>query len=79
MPGMYMNAEIEAQSIESWTLPVSAVVNFEGKEYVFLDMGNKTYQLAEIKTGIMEANRIQILNYDIFINKKLLYRKHILC
>ena len=75
MPGMYMNAEIEAQSIESWTLPVSAVVNFEGKEYVFLDMGNKTYQLAEIKTGIMEANRIQILNYDIFINKKIVVQE----
>lgn len=71
MPGMYMNAEVEAQSMESWTVPDEAIVSFEGKEYVFVDMGNQSFKLVEIQPGQKENGKVQIINYQILMNKKI--------
>lgn len=71
MPGMYMNAEVEAQSMESWTVPDEAIVSFEGKEYVFVDMGNQSFELVEIQPGQKENGKVQIINYQILMNKKI--------
>ncbi len=69
--GMYMNAEIEAQRMESWTVPDDAIVSFEGKEYVFVERGNQSFEMAEIQPGQKEAGRTQITNFQIFIGKKI--------
>ncbi|MBK7808623.1 MAG: efflux RND transporter periplasmic adaptor subunit [Saprospiraceae bacterium] len=71
MPGMYMNAEVEAQSMESWTVPDEAIVSFEGKEYVFVDKGNQSFELVEIQPGQKENGKVQIINYQILMNKKI--------
>ncbi|MBL0099498.1 MAG: hypothetical protein IPP49_05085 [Saprospiraceae bacterium] len=71
--GMYMNAEIEAQRMESWTVPDDAIVSFEGKEYVFVDRGNQSFEMAEIQPD-KKAGRTQITNFQIFIGKKLLLK-----
>ena len=62
IPGMYLNAGIEAQSMESWTVPEDAIIHFEGKEYVFVEKEKRTYEMVEISTGQKENNNIQILN-----------------
>lgn len=62
IPGMYLNAGIEAQSMESWTVPEDAIIHFEGKEYVFVEKEKRTYEMVEISTGQKENNKIQILN-----------------
>ncbi len=71
MPGMYMNAEVEAQSMESWTVSDEAIVNFEGKEYVFVDKGNQSFEMLEIQPGQKENGKVQIINYQILMNKKI--------
>ena len=71
MPGMYMNAEVEAQSMESWTVPDEAIVSFEGKEYVFVGKGNQSFELVEIQPGQKENGKVQIINYQILMNKKI--------
>ena len=71
MPGMYMNAEVEAQSMESWTVPDEAIVSFESKEYVFVGKGNQSFELVEIQPGQKENGKVQIINYQILINKKI--------
>ena len=71
MPGMYMNAEVEAQSMESWTVPDEAIVSFEGKEYVFVGKGNQSFELVEIQPGQKENGKAQIINYQILMNKKI--------
>lgn len=71
MPGMYMNAEVEAQSMESWTVPDEAIVNFEAKEYVFVDKGNQSFEMVEIQPGQKENGKVQIINYQILMNKKI--------
>ncbi len=74
IPGMYLNANIEAQSMESWTLPDEAIISFEGKEYVFVDQGNFNYTMQEVQTGQKESGKVQIINYQIFIGKKMVVK-----
>lgn len=61
LPGMYMNADIEVKSNHVLTLPEDAIVNFEGKEYVFINDKRKEYNLTEVKTGSKENGFIEIL------------------
>ena len=61
LPGMYMNADIEVKSNHVLTLPEVAIVNFEGKEYVFINDKGKEYTLTEVKTGSKENGFIEIL------------------
>lgn len=61
LPGMYMNADIEVKSNHVLTLPEDAIVNFEGKEYVFINDKGKEYSLTEVKTGSKENGFIEIL------------------
>ncbi|MBG6234974.1 cobalt-zinc-cadmium efflux system membrane fusion protein [Pedobacter sp. CAN_A7] len=54
VPGMYMNAEVELNSVEQDALPNEAIVNFENRDYVFVETGKNTYQMTEVKKGKTE-------------------------
>lgn len=64
LPGMYMNAEIEVKSNDALTLPKDAVVNFEGKEYIFVVVNKNQFQMTEVKTGNSENGCIEILDNE---------------
>ncbi len=79
LPGMYLKALVETNSNEVYALPNEAIVDFEGKKYVFVategdfckDKACKEekpadygFEMVEIKTGVSEMNYTQI----IFIN-----------
>ncbi|MBK8053992.1 MAG: efflux RND transporter periplasmic adaptor subunit [Saprospiraceae bacterium] len=71
LQGMYMNAEIEANRAASWTVPNDAIVSFEGKEYVFFEKGNQSFEMLEIQPGQKESGKTQIINFQIFTGKKI--------
>ncbi len=71
IPGMYMNAEIEVSSSPVDTLPEASVVNFDGKNYVFIDLGSNKYQMAEVSTGAETNGAIEIKNIDQLKDKKI--------
>ena len=54
LPGMYMNAEIELNSQQSNVVPSEAIVNYENKNYIFIDRGNKLFEMKEVTTGTSE-------------------------
>lgn len=60
LPGMYMNAEVEVAAAQSFVLPEEAIVNYEGKSYVFLDLGDKGYKLSEVQPGPAEAGSVAV-------------------
>lgn len=64
VPGTYMNAEVEVKNIAANTLPTDAIVDFEGKSYVFRVTGDKTYQMVEVKSeeSLNGYTRIDITN-----------------
>ncbi len=60
IPGMYMNAEVEISSDSAHVISNEGLVRFEGKEYVFLDLGNKKYEMKEVLTQNSENGVTQI-------------------
>lgn len=64
LPGMYMNADISIKSNDALTLPKDAVVNFEGKEYIFVAVNKNQFQLTEVKIGNSENGVVEILNNE---------------
>ncbi|WP_262904318.1 efflux RND transporter periplasmic adaptor subunit [Chryseobacterium rhizoplanae] len=71
VPGMYMNAEIETSTSFSNAVPEESIVNFEGKDFVFVEEKARTYRLTPVTLGETENGFIQILNTDDFKNKKI--------
>ncbi len=60
LPGMYMNADIDIKNQQANVLPVDAIVSFENKNYVFVDKGNKQYEITEVSIGNNENGFIEI-------------------
>lgn len=74
LPGMYMNAEIEVTSNNVLALPSEAIINFEGKNYIFIDKGNRSYEFYEVKIGSSENNYTSIENTDNIKNKSIVIK-----
>ena len=71
LPGMYMNAEINIKSENTLTLPKDAIVNFEGKEYIFVMINKNQYQMTEVKIGNSENGFAEILDTERLIENSI--------
>jgi cobalt-zinc-cadmium efflux system membrane fusion protein len=68
MPGMYIKAIVETESNEVNALPDEAIVNFQGKNFIFLtdqkngQVSHERYHfiMSEIQTGISEQGFTQV-------------------
>lgn len=64
LPGMYMNAEVELKNSNVLSINDEAIVSHEGKDYVFVLIGNKQFEIIEIKKGGSENNFTEINTTD---------------
>lgn len=55
LPGMYMNAEIELDELSTTAVPSDAILNYEGKDYIFCMKDSSVFQLTEVEKG--ETNK----------------------
>ncbi len=64
IPGTYFSALIETGSASTFALPVDALVNFEGKHFVFIetDAVKHSYELVEIKAGASDNGFVEIIS-----------------
>lgn len=53
-PGMYMNAEIMVNIDQEQALPEKSIVSFEGKKYVFIEKGERNFEMKEVSIGDTE-------------------------
>ncbi len=66
LPGMYLKAYVESGMNKVEALPDAAIVEFEGKKFVFIDQpaakGNNPYRyrMMEVKTGVAENGYTQV-------------------
>ncbi|WEK17800.1 MAG: efflux RND transporter periplasmic adaptor subunit [Candidatus Pedobacter colombiensis] len=51
IPGTYMNAEVEVKNATATVLPTEAIVQYEGKNFVFISKGKRTFEMIEVNTG----------------------------
>ena len=71
VPGLYMNAEIQTHNHLQWALPEEAVLDFEGKTYVFVEKGKQHYFFEEVQVGPMENGQLPVLHPDPLKGKTL--------
>lgn len=62
LPGTYMNAVIDVNNLKSASLPESAVVNYEGQNYIFIAESKNRFLMTAVETGIQEKEFIEIKN-----------------
>lgn len=74
LPGMYMNADVELKNNNVMAIDENAVVRFEGKEYVFIEEGNRQYNMQEVETGITENGFTEVKNTEKFKNKLIVVK-----
>jgi len=60
IPGMYLTAEIETNSNLGLSVPESAVVLFEGKNYIYEANVNNHFMMIEVNIGESENGYVQI-------------------
>jgi cobalt-zinc-cadmium efflux system membrane fusion protein len=71
LPGMYMNADIDIKNEAVLSIPKEAVVNYEGKEYVFVKKDKHQYEMTPITTGNIENGFVGITNADAIQDKTI--------
>lgn len=69
-PGMYVEADIYTSSLSRMSLPQDALVDIDGRYYVLV-LQNETndgyaFTKKEVKAGLSNENKIEILNYQDF-------------
>ena len=62
IPGTYFSAIIETGLNSTTALPISAIVNFEAKHFIFVekDAASHRYELLEVKTGASDGGYTEI-------------------
>lgn len=71
---MYMNAIIELNNNTSNAIQSNAVVKFENKDYIFIDNGNKQYEMKEVMIGDSENGYTEIISAEDFTDKNIVVK-----
>lgn len=74
IPGTYMNAEIKVTNAKAYVLPADAVVRFENKQYVFIQIADKQFQMVEVQTGETNQGVIEVKNGDALATKNIVQK-----
>ena len=73
VPGTYMNAEVKVKNSNASVLPSDAIVQFEGKQFVFKVIDNQRFSMMEIKTGEIGNGYTQVILPDSIDKTKSLF------
>lgn len=62
VPGTYMNAEVQVKNVKAAAVPTGALVEFEGKQYLYKVVGKNSFEMTEVNTGESENGYTEIIN-----------------
>lgn len=72
IPGNYINALIQIDNNNAFVLNNDAIVDYEGKKFVFIQNENKnTFSMQEVQLGTITDKVSEIINYDTLQNKSI--------
>lgn len=57
---MFLNENFELQNRKVFSVPESAVVCYEGKQYVFLAKDSSNFEMTQVETGIVQNERMEL-------------------
>lgn len=61
IPGTYMNAEVQVKNTDAMAIPTEAIVEYGGKQFIFMSKGKGTFEMTEINTGERENGYTEII------------------
>jgi len=61
VPGTYMNAEVQVKNTKAYAIANEAIVQFEGKQYIYKVIGNRQFEMTEVNIGESENGFTEIL------------------
>lgn len=61
VPGTYMNAEVQVKNVQAAAIQSDALVEFEGKQYVYKVVGKNTYEMTEVNIGEAENGYTELI------------------
>jgi len=70
--GLFLNGEVQLANVRAYVLPMDAIVSFAEKEYVFEQITPTQFKLIEVQIGTQQNDNIQVLNYEVIVNKKII-------
>lgn len=62
VPGTYMNAEIQVNNTRAYVIANEAIVQFDGKEYIYKVIGNHQFEMTAVNTGESKNGFTEILS-----------------
>ena len=65
LPGMYMNAEVQVKTNNSLVISEEAIVNYLGKDYVFVAIDNHQFEMIEISRGNTEKGFCELISKNV--------------
>lgn len=68
IPGTYMNAEVQVKTGINLVLPEEAVVNYENKQYAFIQKSANSFEMVQLQTGVVKDGYIALLNAQALAN-----------
>ena len=71
LPGMYMNADVEVKTNNTFSISEDAIVNFEGLDYVFVAKDKHQFQMVKVEVGSKENGFIEVKNNRVFLDKQI--------
>jgi len=75
LPGMYLQAKIETSLTHVASLPDEAIVQHDGKNYVFVQKDSLSFEMTEIETGVKENNFTEVKTTPEFIQSHKIVTK----
>lgn len=60
LPGMFINARIKVSNAQVTAVPEAAVVRYGSGEFILEDIGNNSFYLQEVETGIKESGLVAV-------------------
>nr|WP_294793130.1 efflux RND transporter periplasmic adaptor subunit [uncultured Mucilaginibacter sp.] len=75
VPGTYMNAEVQIKNAKAAAIPTDALVEFEGKQYLYKVVAKNSYEMTEVNIGESENGYTEILNPSSRLNNATLVIK----
>ena len=68
IPGTYMNAEVQVKTANAWVLPEEAIVNYENKQYAFIQKSGNSFEMVQLQTGVVKDGYVALLNGQTLAN-----------
>lgn len=62
VPGTYMNAEVQVKNTQAYAIANQAIVQFEGKQYIYKVIGNRRFEMTAVNIGESENGFTEILS-----------------